>query len=152
ISGWFAMNGWTYPIPGAPARGVAAVQQFFEHMGLSKPPALTLVESNQHFDCESVQPVSGKLNIRTTDRKWVYAEATSDKPWLRVPTPSISGPQQAMVAFEIDPKAVPAGAPQSATLRVMGNAGQSLTARVTATSRGKRRSARKPSRDASSPL
>src|SRR5262245_61827400 len=44
IERWFGDNGWTYPVQGEPARGVAAVQQFFEGMGLSKPPPVQLSE------------------------------------------------------------------------------------------------------------
>ena len=40
ISRWFAGNGWNFPVRGIQAKGVAGVQQFFETMGLSKPPAL----------------------------------------------------------------------------------------------------------------
>lgn len=130
---WFATNGWTYPVPGATARGVAAVQQFFEHMGLSKPPPLTLAESERHFNCESGEPVAGKLMLRTTARKWVYADVTSDAPWLVVTTPGVSGAQQASIAFEIDPDRMPKGQRHEATLRVAGNAGQSLSARISAT-------------------
>ncbi|HVS37440.1 MAG TPA: hypothetical protein VMS17_17895, partial [Gemmataceae bacterium] len=42
VSRWFEANGWSYPVIGTPAKGVAAVQQFFECMGLSKPPPLVL--------------------------------------------------------------------------------------------------------------
>ena len=38
IANWFAQNGWMFPIQGRQAQGVAAVQQFFEGMGLSKAP------------------------------------------------------------------------------------------------------------------
>jgi hypothetical protein len=139
IASWFETNGWTYPVPGAPARGVAAVQQFFEHMGLSKPPPLTLAETSHHFDCEPGETASGKLTIRTAARKWVYAEVASDVPWLRVTTPSVSGAQQAIVSFEINCKALPRGAAHETTLRVTGNAGQALTARVTVKVREARR-------------
>jgi hypothetical protein len=133
IAAWFATNGWTYPVPGATARGVAGVQQFFEHLGLSKPPPLTLADAERHFACEPGQPIPGKLTLRTSARKWVYAEVTSDAPWLRVTTPAVSGAQQAFVAFEIDPDKLPDGGPHEATLRVAGNAGQTLTVRMTAT-------------------
>jgi hypothetical protein len=142
VAAWFAANGWTYPVPGAVARGVAAVQQFFEHMGLSKPPPLTLSETALHFSCEPGAPTPGRVTLRTAARKWVYAEAAADAPWLRVMTPAVSGPQQAAIAFEVDPGRLPGGEGE-ATLRVTGNAGQTLTARVTAEVRRPRRAARR---------
>ena len=42
-----------YPVAGPPARGVAAVQQFFEGMGLSKPPPLELSENEFRFQCDA---------------------------------------------------------------------------------------------------
>lgn len=38
VAAWYKANGWTYPVEGPPATGVAAVQQFFEALGLSAPP------------------------------------------------------------------------------------------------------------------
>lgn len=42
---WFGSNNWNYPVQGPPIKGLAGVQQFFEAMGLSKPPALHLSQS-----------------------------------------------------------------------------------------------------------
>jgi hypothetical protein len=152
IAAWFATNGWTYPVPGATARGVAAVQQFFEHLGLSKPPPLTLADPVRHFNCEPGEPVPGKMTLRTTARKWVYAEVTSDAPWLVVSTPTVSGAQQATIAFEIDPDRMPEARQYEATLRVAGNAGQTLTARMTATLTRANRPARRRGRREPNPL
>src|SRR3989442_6335718 len=49
VARWFTANGWVYPGPVATARGVAAVQQFFEGMGLSKPPPLERSQATAHF-------------------------------------------------------------------------------------------------------
>ena len=51
VARWFASNGWAYPVAGSPAPGVAAVQQFFECMGLSKPPPLQLSETASLVSC-----------------------------------------------------------------------------------------------------
>src|SRR5262245_294173 len=100
VARWFAANGWTFPVPGTPARGVAAVQQFFEGMGLSKPPPLQL--SDQEFRLQATTPevVKAQLTLRTSVKKWVYAQIDSDTPWLKVTTPTVSGPQQATIQFE----------------------------------------------------
>ncbi len=42
VEAWYRDNGWTYPVEGSPATGKAAVQQFFEALGLTKPPAVVL--------------------------------------------------------------------------------------------------------------
>jgi hypothetical protein len=130
IARWFQVNGWTYPVSGPPARGVAAVQQFFEGMGLSKPPPLQLSEQELHFFCTQPEVAQARVTLRTPAKKWVYALADSDKPWLRVTTPSISGPQQAHVVFEVDSSLMDVGSLNLGTLYLTANAGQKLAVRV----------------------
>jgi hypothetical protein len=130
VARWFHANGWTYPVPGQPARGVAAVQQFFECMGLSKPPPLQLSEPEFHFICTPPEVVQAKVTLRTSTKKWVYAQADSDAPWLRVTTPSVSGPQQTQIAFEVDSTLMDAGGPHLGNIQIIANAGQRLTVRV----------------------
>lgn len=130
IAQWFQVNGWTYPVSGPPARGVAAVQQFFEGMGLSKPPTLQLSETEMHFFCTQPEVVSSRVTLRTAAKKWVYAQADSDKPWLRVTTPSVSGAQQAHIAFEIDSTLMEADGLHLGTVYLTANAGQKLAVRI----------------------
>jgi hypothetical protein len=130
IAHWFKTNGWAYPVSGPPARGVAAVQQFFECMGLSKPPPLQLSDGELHFLCTPPEVVSAKVTLRTNSKKWIYAQTESDKPWLRVTTPSVSGPQQTQIAFEIDSTLMDVGGLHLATLYIIANAGQKLAVRV----------------------
>ncbi len=130
IARWFQQNGWTYPVSDPPARGIAAVQQFFEGMGLSKPPPLQLSEQELHFFCTQPEVTQARVTLRTPAKKWVYAQAVSDKPWLRVTTPSISGPQQAHLVFEVDSSLLEVGSLNLGTLYLTANAGQKLAVRV----------------------
>jgi hypothetical protein len=130
IAYWFQINGWTYPVSGSPARGVAAVQQFFEGMGLSKPPVLQLSDQELQFFCTPPEVVPARITLRAASKKWVYAQAESDKPWLRVLTPSVSGPQQAQIALEIDSTLMDAGGLHLGTVQITANAGQKLALRV----------------------
>jgi hypothetical protein len=130
ISQWFQVNGWTYPVSGPPARGIAAVQQFFECMGLSKPPPLQLSDQEFQFLCTPPEVVQARVTLRTNSKKWVYAQVDSDKPWLRVTTPSVSGPQQTQIAFEVDSTLMDAGGLHLGTLHIVANAGQRLEVRV----------------------
>jgi hypothetical protein len=130
VARWFSLNGWTYPVAGTPARGVAAVQQFFECLGLSKPPPLQLSDEEVRFLCVPPEVVRGAVTVRTSARKWVYAQADSDVAWLRVTTPSVSGPQQAQVGFEVDSGLMDADQSHQGTVRLLANAGQKLAVRV----------------------
>jgi hypothetical protein len=129
IARWFAANGWTYPVQGPTAKGVAAVQQFFEGMGLSKPPAVVPVETELRFSCVPPEVATGQVLLRTAAKKWVYATADSNRHWLRVLTPAASGPQQAAVGFEIDSSLMDEGLHEGA-IEVTANAGQRLTFQI----------------------
>jgi hypothetical protein len=130
VARWFASNGWAYPVAGPPAPGVAAVQQFFECMGLSKPPPLQLSEQLFNFRVVPPQSQRGQITLRTTAKKWVYAQADSDRPWLRVTTPSAGGPQQAQFGFEVDSSLMEADKVHEGTVQLIANAGQKLSVRV----------------------
>jgi hypothetical protein len=130
IAHWFKANGWAYPVAGPPAKGVAAVQQFFEGMGLSKPPPLQLSEQEFRFSCIPPDVVQARVTLRTTSKKWVYAQADSDASWLRVTTPSVSGPQQTQIAFDVDSTLMDAGGLHQGTIHIVANAGQKLAVRV----------------------
>jgi hypothetical protein len=130
LSKWFSGNGWKYPVDGTPAKGVAGVQQFFEAMGLAKPPKVQLSQNDLPLTYVPGERARGQLSLRTSAKKWVYGNVTTDTPWLKVLTPSVSGPQQAAVGFEVNPAQLPRGRAHEGTFRVVANNGQILTGRV----------------------
>ncbi|HVS38581.1 MAG TPA: hypothetical protein VMS17_23700, partial [Gemmataceae bacterium] len=83
-----------------------------------------------HFLCEAPQKASAEVTIRTEARKWVYAQAAGDQPWLRVTTPNVSGPQQTAISFEVDSALIPAGREQKGVLWITANAGQRFQVRI----------------------
>ncbi len=133
VQRWFEANGWKYPVAGTPARGIGAVQQFFECLGLSKPPPVMLSESEMRFEVTAPEVTRGQVALRTTTKKWVYAQVESDADWLRPTKPSVSGPQHAQIGFEIDSSLMDGQPKQEATLRVRANGGQRLLLRVRVT-------------------
>ncbi len=129
IQRWFTSNGWNYPIQGPQTKGVAAVQQFFEAMGLSKPPPVQAAPSEVRFRCNYGEPARFQIALQTPAKKWVYGAVASDQPWLKVLTPNVSGPQQASVAFEVDPTQGN-GTLLEGRLQIVANAGQKVPVRV----------------------
>ena len=132
ICRWFESNGWNYPIRGVPAKGIAGVQQFFESMGLSRPPTVQLSQTELFCACKAGDSVRGVITLSTPAKKWVYANVESDAAWLKVLTPAVSGPQQAQIGYEIDARSAPAGQIVKAHLNFVANGGQKLTLRVLA--------------------
>jgi len=130
IGRWFEANGWNYPVRGIPANGVAGVQQFFESMGLSKPPTVQLSQTEVLHTCKFPQSARGQVVLQTSSKKWVYASVESDAAWLKVLTPAVSGPQQAQIGYEIDVLLVPPDKTAEGHLAVRANSDQKLTLRV----------------------
>jgi len=130
VARWFEANRWGYPVQGPTAQGMAAVQQFFECMGLAKPPRVELSESYLQFTCLYPEVLQGQLVLQSPDRKYVYGQADSDAIWLKIATPVVSGAQQAAIGFTIDSSLLDPNRLVEGSINVRGNGGQSLAARV----------------------
>jgi hypothetical protein len=129
IEKWFATNGWPYPVVGATYRGLAGVQQLFESLGMSRPPRLALEPEVLDLTSDLGRPAFGEVILRTTSKKWVYAQVESNASWLRVPNPSVSGPRQATIGLEADPSRLPEGLTEG-EVRLTANAGVRLSIKV----------------------
>jgi hypothetical protein len=125
VERWFASNNWNYPVQGPVARGIAGVQQFFEAMGLSRPPQLQLSQKEIRLSAESNDPVRCQVALQTQARKWVYGRVVSQSPWVRVLTTKVIGPQNASIVLEADPKLRPRSADEG-RVQIIGNGGQKL--------------------------
>jgi hypothetical protein len=136
---WFDSNGWAYPVAGTPAPGRASVQQFFEELGLAKPPPVTLSEQEFRFRATPPEVIAGQLTLRTAARRIVYARVESDAPWLRVKTPSVAGDFQAQVAFDVDSGLMDEDRVYQGNLKIIANAGQAFTVRIQADVQGNRK-------------
>lgn len=84
VERWYKANGWTYPVQGPASSGLAAVQQFFDALGLTEAPALKLSETSITLAAPSGQSVPHSLRLYTEGKRPVYARAESDQPWLLV--------------------------------------------------------------------
>lgn len=130
VARWFTSNGWTYPIAGPHAPGLAAVQQFFEELGLARPPQITISDQSFRFELTQPETQTGQVTIRSAERKLVYARAESDSPWLRLAAPGVSGQGQAAIEFTIDSRAMDESRSHVGTLKVVANAGQTFPVRI----------------------
>ena len=130
IERWFAGNNWPFPVTGPIAKGISGVQQFFEAMGLSKPPKLMLSQREVRYTAQYPDPVRFQVVLSTSSKKWVYADVRSDRDWLKVLTPKVIGPQSANILLEADPMRMTKYPPPDATVSVQGNGGQNLRLKV----------------------
>jgi hypothetical protein len=121
VAKWFGANGWTYPVRGPSATGVGAVQQFFEALGLTKPPKVEISQTNLTLSGEVGQSVQTTLELRTQEKRPIYGHAVCDQPWLDVRRTVLSG-RNAVIQVVVP--------------RVPNRPGETLEANVIVTSNG----------------
>jgi len=124
---WFETNHWVWPVAGDTAPGVAAVQQFYEGLGVNKPPRLEVEPAEIHCTVQSEEerPEFAVL-FRSPDPKWVYARITTTEPWLTVDRETIYGPQHAVFSLTVLPTELPGPGRYETVVQIQGNGGQRL--------------------------
>jgi hypothetical protein len=129
VKAWYESNGWAYPIRGTQARGKGALQQYFEALGLTKPPRLEI--STERIQCggEVGQRLTKEVVIHTAEARIVYADAYSSQPWIKVlPTRAHGNNAAIPLQIEIPPRP---GETLHATVTVQGNGQQQFAVAVT---------------------
>jgi hypothetical protein len=124
VARWYEQNGWTYPVTGPATKGVAAVQQFFEALGLTPPPKVEVSSRAVSLQGRPGTSLHHTLTVSTQENRPVYAHARSDQPWLEVSRARLNG-RSAAIALVVS--AVP------------DREGETLKARVLITSNGNQR-------------
>ncbi|MCC6419752.1 MAG: zinc ribbon domain-containing protein [Gemmataceae bacterium] len=120
---WYTANGWAYPVQGERAAGLGAVQQFFEALGLARAPRVELSDPVVSLRGRPGETLRQALQVRATEKRPVYASASSDQGWLNV------GPVQtvgsvATIPLEVSPVPAESGQVLQARVRVTANGGQ----------------------------
>jgi hypothetical protein len=128
VAAWFRRNGWTYPVQGRPMSGMGAVQQFFEALGVARPPRVQVKPPSFHFEGEPKKVFDALIEVSSPERKVVYGWAATDRPWVAVGKTKLAG-RAATIPVTIT---VPDhGGTQEARLTVIGNGQQRFVVPVT---------------------
>lgn len=131
VAQWFAQNGWIYPVQGPTVAGMGGVQQFFEALGLAKPPRVELKTPAVHLRGNVGQQLSATIEVTTPERKQVYAWALSDQPWVDVSRTRSEG-RNATITANITVPYAP-GQTLQANITVTGNGNQRFQVPLTLT-------------------
>src|SRR5262249_40402300 len=91
VARWYQENGWTYPVQGPVAEGPAAIQQFFDALGLSKPPPVEISERSVHLAGKVGEPLRHGPELKAEEKRPIYAHGKSDQPWLEVGRARLNG-------------------------------------------------------------
>ncbi len=140
VARWYKDNGWTYPIEDDSSAGLAAVQQFFDALGLSSPPALKLSETAVSLKGKAGEQVLHAIRLSTSEKRPVYARAVSDQPWLVVTSVDLEG-GSANVRLSIPVVPDSPGTVLRANLLITGNSRQKFQVPIRLRVTARRRSA-----------
>jgi hypothetical protein len=127
---WYRDNGWAYPVEGPPASGLAAIQQFFEALGLTRPPKVEISETAIRLEGTSGERLHHTLRVVSPERRPVFAHAISDQPWLSVNGVDLEG-RSAAVYLVVPSVPHAPGSVLHARLTVTGNGRQRFVVPVT---------------------
>jgi HEAT repeat protein len=134
VEAWYRSNGWTYPIQ-TPATGMAAVQQFYEVLGLVKAPSLTIDTDRLQFTGTSGECFRGQVVVSTAEETPVYAHVESNQAWLTPARVKMSG-NKATVRFDVMVPPQP-GQTLEAQLAITANGNQRFVVPVNLTITGR---------------
>jgi hypothetical protein len=123
VAAWYKKNGWAYPVPGPVGSGLGAVQQFFEALGLTKPPRLELRDREVKLAGAPGTSLRHVLQVSTPDNKPIFVHASSNQPWLSVGRAQVRG-AVASIALEIREVPNQPGEVRSARVTITGNGNQ----------------------------
>jgi len=132
VAEWYKENGWTYPVRGPAASGLGAVQQFFEALGLTPPPKVDVGDKQIGFQSDPGGQCRYMLEVRSQEKRPVYAHGTSDQPWLEVGKPRLNG-RVATIPLTVPNVPNRPGEVLKAKLVVTGNGNQRFVIPVTLT-------------------
>jgi hypothetical protein len=135
VSQWYKDNGWIYPVQAPTASGLGAVQQFFEALGLATAPKVEVAEKAIHFHGYVGQPLQHMLEVRTPEKRPIWAWGVSDQPWLDVGRANLNG---RIATLPINVPSVPQrpGETLQATVNVTANGNQRFAVPVSLTITG----------------
>ncbi len=91
VAQWYKSNGWTYPVQGPAASGLGAVQQFFEALGLTAPPKVEISTDRIDLTGTPGEQLRYTLQVKSKEKRPVYAHAVSNQPWLEVSRAKLNG-------------------------------------------------------------
>jgi hypothetical protein len=130
VAEWYKSNGWTYPVQGPAASGLGAIQQFFEALGLTAPPKVEISTNRIDLSGNPSEQLRANIEVKTQEKRPVYAHATSNQPWLEVSRAKLSG---RVAAINLAVPAVPnkPGETLTAKLIVQSNGNQRFVVPVT---------------------
>ncbi len=130
VRNWYKDNGWTYPVQGRDASGLGAVQQFFEALGLTPAPKVDVSQRSVALTGNVGQQLKHVIEVKTDEKRPVYADGNSDEPWLEIGKAKLNG-RVAVITIQVPSVPNKPGQTLTAKLTVLANGNQKFVIPVT---------------------
>ena len=69
VAKWYASNGWAYPVQGPIMPGMGSIQQFFEALGVAKPPKVDFNPKTLDLHGAVGKTIEAKIEVTTAERR-----------------------------------------------------------------------------------
>lgn len=129
VAKWYEANGWSFPVQGPVARGMGAIQQYFEALGLTSAPKCTAKPLDFDLVADAGQSVPMEVVVSTEDKKPIFAHATADHDWIKIHDPVGDG-KSVILSFEVTSVPDSPGETLESRIHIHANGGQKFTAPV----------------------
>jgi hypothetical protein len=129
VQAWYEANGWTYPVQGPSSSGLGAIQQFYEALGLVPAPKVALSQERLRFQGRAGASLEQLLQVQTSEKRPVYAHATTAAPWLQIGRTTSVG-RTATIPVRVPSVPAMPGERLRGTIQVTSNGNQRFTVEV----------------------
>jgi hypothetical protein len=135
VAAWYESNGWIYPVQGPPASGLGAIQQFFEALGLVKPPVVEISQTLVQLQGPPGAILEHILHLQAQERRPVFAHASTGVPWLQIGRVVLDG-RVARIPLKVPSVPARPGEQLRGKVQVTSNGGQRFQVEVALTVTG----------------
>jgi hypothetical protein len=125
---FFAERRWPFPIVGPVAPGLAAVQQYFESLKLTRVPDVYAETALVDVVCQTPERATRSVRLYTdAKKKWVYGFVESSSMWLIPMADAVGGARECDLRFDVDSSLMEPGMVHEGVLRVTVNGRRQLS-------------------------
>jgi hypothetical protein len=82
VAKWYESNGWSYPVTGPTAPGMASVQQFFEANGFAPAPKVEVEPGSILIRVAPGESATKTIIFKTAEKRHVFGYVVNTEPWV----------------------------------------------------------------------
>ncbi|MFM7538420.1 MAG: hypothetical protein ACKO9Z_02050 [Planctomycetota bacterium] len=123
VAKWYESNGWSYPVTGPTAPGMASVQQFFEAHGFAPAPKVDVEPGSILIKVAPGEPATKTITLKTAEKRHVFGYVVSSEPWVSSSS-LVPNYQTATIDITFDTSSATEESPLRTVLTILANGQQ----------------------------